>query len=86
MISRHIGIPKQMNKLKDAIDRGEALKNTEEQLKKDVDYERFVKIKMAEKELPSGDNSPIANMNKNMSTKMTKLLNDSAYLFNKTKE
>ena len=59
MIYRHIDIPKQMFKLKSAIDKGYSIRNTDEQVRKDQEYERFVEKKKQEaEEKSSGPNSP----------------------------
>ena len=48
-----------MFKLKSAIDKGYSIRNTDEQVRKDQEYERFVEKKKQEaEEKSSGPNSP----------------------------
>jgi hypothetical protein len=60
MIYRHVNVPKQLSKLKNAIDKGYKLRNTDEQVRKDEEYERFVEKKKQEKleVISSGPSSP----------------------------
>ena len=73
MIYRHVNVPKQLSKLKRAIDRGYSIRNTEEQVRKDEEYERFVEQKKLEKlesKASSGQSSPARRVTKKATEKI----------------
>ena len=70
MIYRHVNVPKQMSKLRRAIDKGYSKRNDEEQVRKDEEYERYVEQKKLEKleQGSSGHSSPVRRVAKKVTT------------------